>query len=182
MNVSDKDNYCHNIYQKHILKTSEFLETCDEAAKVLRAYIPFACYTNFRDALFHFRRMVRAYEVNEITCQSFAVKEHTNRAKTDAVVSLLRKCSDIALYILDNCNEYELSPDILIQLRNKFHIMRECISNYRLSGMMFTESKSLKISNEKWIDLIFEYFNFMNDNVKHEFIDAIYKIRHSSTS
>lgn len=177
MNLSDKDNYCHNIYQKHILKTSELLEECDDAASVLRAYIPIACYTNFRDALFHFRRMVRAYEVNEIMCQAFAVKEHTKRAKTDAVVSLLRKCSYIALYMLSHCMEYKMSTNIQIELQNKSQIMRDCISNYRLSGMMFSESKGLKISNEKGIDLIKEYLEFMHLNLQCEYKDAINKIR-----
>ncbi len=182
MNITDKDNYCHRIYQKDILETSEFLVVCDDLANILRIFLPIACYTNFRDALFHFRRMVRAYEVNEIMCQAFAVKEHTKRAKTDAALYLLRRFSDIALYMIQNHERYKILSDIQIELQDKANIMGECISNYRLSGMMFSESKYLKISYEKGIALIIEYLKFINLNLQCEFKNAVDEIRKSNRS
>lgn len=58
MCVAEKEQYCENVYEKYIYETSEFLESCDEIAKILRTYIPSGCYTNFRDMLFHFRCLV----------------------------------------------------------------------------------------------------------------------------
>lgn len=89
MQITDKENLCQNIYTDEIIGCADYLKEFELYAKIGKKEIPVTCYTNFRDALFHFRKMVNCAEEHEIMQQAFAVKEHLNRAKTDAMTSVL---------------------------------------------------------------------------------------------
>lgn len=80
MGAAEKTQYCQNVYEKYIYETSEFLESCDEIAVILRTYIPSGCYTNFRDTLFHLRCLANASEESAILRQVASIIEHANRA------------------------------------------------------------------------------------------------------
>ena len=58
----DKSNLCENVYQNNIVNPYEFLKSCENYSKIVHAKIPDGCYTNFRDALFHFWKLSRTYE------------------------------------------------------------------------------------------------------------------------
>ena len=76
MHPAEKDQFCEYIYEDFIVKTALVLCQYEKYAKVVNLYIPISCYTNFRDSLFHFRKMVSSIEEREIEEQSFAIKEH----------------------------------------------------------------------------------------------------------
>ena len=84
MQITDKESLCQNIYTDEIVRTADYLKEFELYAQIGKKIIPVTCYTNFRDALFHFRKIVNCAEEHEIMQQAFAVKEHLHRARTDA--------------------------------------------------------------------------------------------------
>ena len=101
MHIALKGQFCEQLYENHIKVSAERLQSYEEYASAICVKIPISCYTNFRDALFHFRKVVSSMEENEIERQAFAVKEHLSRALTDAASSILYYLS-FALQIIQN--------------------------------------------------------------------------------
>lgn len=166
-NPVDKDLYCQKVYETHIFETSEFLATCEEIAELLRAYIPGGCYTNFRDALFHFRRMVLSSEKNEINKQAFAVKEHANRTKTDAIISILEQCS-VILQIIEKKYADGLDRVIIKKLLSRKNTLDMHMLNFRLSGMMLEDAAVLRPSEEQFMEEVTKYFDFISESIGRE--------------
>ena len=92
----EKTHIFEGIYENYIVKSSEILLQYELYANTANIYLPCGCYTNFRDALFHFRKLASSYEEKEIECQAFAIKEHLSRALTDAASSVMDNISFIA--------------------------------------------------------------------------------------
>ena len=86
-----------SIYTDEIVRTADYLKEFELYAQIGKKIIPVTCYTNFRDALFHFRKIVNCAEEHEIMQQAFAVKEHLHRARTDAKTSVLFYFSDVSI-------------------------------------------------------------------------------------
>lgn len=180
VNQVDKDLYCHKIYEDSIYDTSEFLATCEEMAKVLSSYIPGGCYTNFRDSLFHFRRMVLSYEQNEINKQAFAVKEHANRAKTDAIISILEQCSNI-LQIIQKKFISDLDEETIKELKVKKNKLDAYMLNFRLSGMMLEDVAALRPTEQLFINEVSQVFAFINSKVGRDIFHEVIKIMRPGT-
>lgn len=174
-NVVDKDIRCEAVYNCFIADTSDFIQKCEEIGKVLCIKLPSGCYTNFRDALFHFRRMVRSSEVNEIARQAFAIEEHSNRAKTDAVVCILEYCS-FTLQVLSHEN-FGLSKTALLQLTTVKNKVDSSAMHLRLSGIMLDQTNILRISDEEFQNLLVMFFDFIIEIVGQEkFHDALVEL------
>lgn len=174
-NAADKDLYCNTIYQKSIADTSEFITACEGIAKVLDVKLPPACYTNFRDALFHFRRMVKSSEENEIAKQAFAIEEHANRVKTDAIIGILENCSNI-LQILQH-NSFELDDASFLRLISVKNMLDRHVMHLRLSGIMLDHTSILRISDEEFQAAIKTFFDFIDAIGKDRYHSAL-EIRH----
>lgn len=165
-NAVEKDALCTNIYNQFIAETSDFISSCEDIAKPLNAHLPSGCYTNFRDALFHFRRMFRSTEENEIWHQAFAIEEHANRAKTDAIVCLLEYCTFL-LQILSH-EDFNLSYAALERLTIIKKDIDNCVLLLRLNGIMLNQSGLLRISDSEFEELIDRFLDFINTFVGEE--------------
>lgn len=170
-NTVDKELYCDTVYQKHIAETSDFIVACEGIAKVIAVGLPPACYTNFRDALFHFRRMVKSSEENEMAKQAFAIEEHSNRAKTDAIVGVLVSCSDI-LQILQHVS-FSLDENSLCKLVAVKNVLDRHVMHLRLSGMMLDNAGLLRISDEEFQTAIEAFLDFINEIGKDKYHRAL---------
>lgn len=161
MNTTYKQQYCVEIYENNILKTMNFLNKCKMVADSYNNLLPVACFTNFRDALFHFRKLYYAAEKVEIFEQGFAIKEHLNRAKTDAIISLLTFFSNGIRKLLQKdgiCN------DLKKQLRFFLHKMQRINLFKRANGMMVFSYDISRVSDNEIIELILDYSAFINNS------------------
>lgn len=171
-NLVDKDVRCETIYNRFIADTCDFIQSCEAIGKVLSIKLPSGCYTNFRDALFHFRRLVRSTEVNEIARQAFAIEEHSNRAKTDATICILEYCSFV-LQVLSH-DSFGFSEPVLQQLTAVKNKIDSNGMYLRLSGIMLDQANILRISDEDFQNLLVEFFDFINEHVgEKRFHDAL---------
>lgn len=152
--MTDKENLCQNLYTDEIIKTAQYLKDYEKYASVWKKDIPATCYTNFRDALFHFRKMVDCLEEHEIMQQAFAVREHLSRARTDAKTAVIFHYSKIASCFLQDDS---VDRNIKIQLRNSLHQMKNIVLKTRISGMVMSETSINSVSEEE-VDNIFETF------------------------
>lgn len=171
-NSVDKEVRCENVYNRFISATCDFLQSCEDIGDVLNVKLPSGCYTNFRDALFHFRRMMKSSEVNEITRQAFAIEEHSNRAKTDAIICILEHCSFI-LQVLSH-EEFGLSEMVLSRLTIVKNKVDSKGMYLRLNGIMLEQATILRITDEEFQNLIDEVLDFIYKYVgRPKFYDAL---------
>lgn len=173
MQVSDKENFCQNIYANYIVQSSNYLREYSQClAKVGKKELPVACYTNFRDALFHFRKMAKSVEEHEILQQAFAVKEHLGRAKTDARISVLFYYVSVANRLLDDAT---VSDDVKPQIRKCLHGMNNVIMSNRLDGMMMSELPIEKTSEEEVLSIVQEFLDLMQSSCINQFVSLTTK-------
>lgn len=171
LNVAIKDQYCQKVYDEYIVQTWEFLESCDECAKVLRTYIPSGCYTNFRDILFHFRCMVNVNEENALLSQVASIMEHAHRAMRDAEVALCVRCVTVfRMLLLRNPN---LEKDIVEGVNHQIELLQDCALKLRLGSMMLEGMEFFSPSSEEFLDLIAAYFQYADDHLAAEFHEVI---------
>lgn len=168
--VAEKEQYCENVYEKYIYETSEFLESCDEIAKILRTYIPSGCYTNFRDMLFHFRCLVDTSEESVIFSQVASIMEHANRAMRDAEVALCVKCVTIFQVLL---SKYHLNADAVNALNEQIDILQNWALKLRLGSMMLEGMEILCPSDQEFLDMIEAYFVCAQTYVVKEFKEVV---------
>lgn len=170
MGTAEKTQFCQNVYEKYIYETSEFLESCNEIAEVLRTYIPSGCYTNFRDMLFHFRCLVAANEENTILSQIASIIEHANRAMRDAEVALCVRCVTVFEMII---SKYHLSTDAVDAISEQIDFLQNWTLKLRLGSMMLEGMDFLCPSNEEFLDAIEECFVCAEAYVAKEFKEIV---------
>ena len=168
----DKENLCEDVYNKYIVETYEFLRSCENYSALVRARIPEVCYTNFRDALFHFRKLYRTDEWNELNCQAFAIREHANRAKTDAAVTLIRKSAKTLGFIL---RKPSLPKELIPVIADKHDALRNMEMYIRLGGMMIGDVNGLKPSYKQILDCFDEFSSFCDKNVQSLFHEVMHE-------
>ena len=83
-----KEQLCEQIYEDYIVESADILQLYERYSDTIQGDLPDSCYTNFRDALFHFRKLVYLSEEQELLCQEFAIKEHLSRALTISTICL----------------------------------------------------------------------------------------------
>jgi len=167
MQITDKENLCQNIYTNEIIRSANYLLEYEKYAKIGKKEIPVTCYTNFRDALFHFRKMVSCMEEHEIMQQAFAVKEHLSRARTDAKTSVLFYFSYVASCFL---NDDSIEDTIKKQLRVSMHKMKNVIMTSRIDGMMMSEVSVQKVSEEEVGNILQDFFDLVQNSCFEQFV------------
>ena len=161
INIADKQHYCSEIYENFILRTMHFLDDCKSIADSYNNLLPAACFTNFRDALFHFRKLYYSTNRNDILEQGFAIKEHLNRACTDAIISLLNFFSDGIRLLLENG---DISADEKSRLKFFLHRMQSISLFKRINGMMMFLYDVSRVSNEEIVDIMKEYSVYVKEH------------------
>lgn len=165
MPKEEKKIFCQNIYKKEIVDSAEILCEYEKYANTVKVLLPIGCYTNFRDALFHFRKLVVSVEEGEIECQAFAIKEHLARALTDAATSILDHSSYVAERLL---SDEKIEGEIKSNIRMILHKMKKANLRKRFSGMMLANDK-IRISHNEMLGLIDEFYGYVGSNCKYEY-------------
>lgn len=168
MHPTKQEQFCEQLYEEYIVVTSEKLLKYEEYAKAIHAKMPVSCYTNFRDALFHFRRVVSSVEEREIERQAFAVKEHLSRSLTDAGNSLLYYLSCVAEELL---KDKEFSAELKKSVRRSLHEIKQATIRKRFSGMMISNDNLSKISHDEVQLLIDAFYKLLNDECPDKFAE-----------
>lgn len=169
MHIALKGQFCEQLYENHIKVSAERLQSYEEYASAICVKIPISCYTNFRDALFHFRKVVSSMEENEIERQAFAVKEHLSRALTDAASSILYYLSLIAEELLSDIG---IDSKVKSQIRKSLHDMKKANLRKRFSGMMISNDDMSNISHEEIQILVDDFYMIINDNCADKFAEC----------
>ena len=127
------------------------LNKCAGLMKKFDASLPLSCYTNFRDALFHFTKINRLIDESEISNQVFAVEEHLSRAMTDAVNGI----SDYYLKgVAKILKDEEIADKIdFSQLRMILHKIKQGWLLIRLNGMVMTASGAYDVDKASLLKL-----------------------------
>lgn len=168
ISAAEKDQYCQNIYQKYILDTSEFLADCEDCVRILQMRIPSVCYTNFRDALFHFRRMVKSEEERTILSQAISVMEHSSRAMTDAKVAICIRCATLLRMVLFKNRFDEIVADAL---KEQIDILQDWSLRLRTGGMMLENLSLFETSNEQFLEMMEHCYSCISQYAGKEFQD-----------
>jgi len=166
MHPAVKDQFCEHIYKDYIVSSSELLAKYEEYAKTIHALIPVSCYTNFRDSLFHFRKMVSCIEEKEIERQAFAVKEHLSRSLTDASSSLMFHLSSVAEELL---KAGEITEDLKIDIRECLHSVKIANLRKRVNGMMISSDDIVSISHDEMYNLLETFYKLLDNNCSEEY-------------
>lgn len=168
MHFALKDQFCEQLYENYIVESSEKLMKYEEYAYTIHAKMPVSCYTNFRDALFHFRKVVSSMEENEIERQAFAVKEHLSRSLTDAESSILYHLSNVAEALL---GDGEIEKNVIEQIRKCLHNLKSANLRKRFSGMMISNDEVTNISYDEIIELIDGFYQLVNAECADKFAE-----------
>lgn len=166
LHTMDKHLFCQNIYEHYIVTFSERLQKYEQYAEGIRRELPVSCYTNFRDALFHFRKMVYCTEEQEIEEQAFAIKEHLSRMLTDASNALSYTLSLIAEDMLTN---HALGAEQTNALRTLLHKVKNAIILKRMDGMMLSIDEQKNLNHDDVNLLIDEFYAWIEENCPEKF-------------
>ncbi|MCM1288723.1 MAG: hypothetical protein NC240_10470 [Clostridium sp.] len=166
MLLSEKEIVCQNIYTNEILRSADCLQEYKLYAKAVKRQIPPSCYTNFRDALFHFRKMCNSWEEHEIMQQAFAVKEHLGRARTDAKVSILVVYAKIIEELL---LRNDITKEMKNSMRKILHKIKNVVMVNRIEGMMMSEIVINYYSDDDISEIVAEYLDFVQDKCEDQF-------------
>lgn len=167
MQIADKENLCQNLYEQYVVNCMELLKDYEKYISIAKKEIPVACYTNFRDALFHFRKLVNSSEEHEILQQAFAIKEHLNRAKVDARTSVFLYYSYVASELIKDETVLE---EVKRKLRIILHKMKRTVLMHRINGMMMSDSDVLKVDEKTVDDILQDYFDLVQAECFEQFI------------
>lgn len=143
INESEKEEYCEYIYNELILKAKDVIIKCQSYTSLLKVKLPISCYTNFRDAIFHFYKMYTCVMDVDIYNQAFAIKEHLSRAQTDAINNMIAFFSKIIEIMLK-----QESEKLERQLREYLHYLRSYQLKKRINGMMIFDKNSPLLSTD----------------------------------
>ena len=166
MHPALKEQFCEQLYGEYIVRSSEELLKYEEYAEAIHAKMPASCYTNFRDALFHFRKVVLSVEEKEIERQAFAVNEHLTRSLTDAGNSLLNHLSQVAEELL---KDDELTVGLKKTIRKSLHEIKTASIRKRFSGMMISDDDFSKVSHGQIQSLIDTFYELINSECPDKF-------------
>lgn len=178
VDLIQKKQFCENIYEQNIVKAYENLKTFIKFSEVLSLTLPISCYTNFRDSLFHFRRIVMAIDEVEMETQAFAVKEHLSRALTDASISILDYLFLISEKLLKS-NDVETEKKE--KIRNMMHTMKKYSLMKRLNGMMLSTDSVFHVDIETVLEKMQELYDYL-DNSCHDELKEILNSNSGSTT
>lgn len=169
INFSSKREYCSHVYNSYVLDAANVLVSCRSYAALFRTKLPISCYTNFRDALFHFYKMNSCAVEIEVCMQAFAIKEHLSRAVTDATNTLLIFFASL----LENLILSNSVPAMTERFREFLHSLKQFQLFKRMNGMMIFDLNRCIVTSEnsKALDLIEEFCVLIQENCLQETVE-----------
>lgn len=166
MPLREKEILCQNTYTNEILRSADLLEEYEKYALVGEWELPLSCYTNFRDALFHFRKMCNSSEEHEIMQQAFAVKEHLGRARTDARSAIFLVYAKVAEKLLERD---DIGGKLKVQFRELRHKMQNISMVNRIQGMMMSDVVINRYSDDEISEIVQEYLDLLQKECMDQF-------------
>lgn len=159
---TSKNEICSHIYNNYIVKTSDLIENCQTCIAIFKSKLPISCYTNFRDALFHFYKMNKSTTEIDVYTQAFAISEHLSRASTDATNSIFSYISSILEGLIRN----NVSEGTTNRSRELLHKVKEVQLLKRLKGMMMFDANLCVVNSsvDEAMSLIDECCKFFVEN------------------
>ena len=154
MPLKEKEILCQNTYTNEILRCADSLQEYER------------CYTNFRDALFHFRKMCNSSEEHEILRQVFAVREHLGRTKTDARITILLMYAKVAEMLL---KRDDINGELKIRFRKLLHKMKNVSMINRIQGMMMSDLVINRSSDDEISEIVQEYLDLIQSECLEQF-------------
>ena len=132
--VAERNNLIANAFEKieqlyMLLNENVFFEN-------FGITIPEYCYTNFKDALFHYHKMIVLENENALFDQFYAISEHVSRAKTDLYLNALLAFS----FGIEKLLMEEDLSEAKSAIRECLHSIKRCIYSIRFGGMRIASS------------------------------------------
>jgi hypothetical protein len=135
-------------------------------------------YLNFRDALFHYRKMYEAADKGEnvtLIQQRACIDEHLNRGIRDFAINL---CSNYFVPVINELmtNKANYITDIIFQrLRHAYHELKGIVAEIRLGGQQLIRFGN---NDEKWLPKMIEAIQgFDNLLVENPLVKSLYEIK-----
>lgn len=140
--TSNFDNY-NVISQKHLdnfcdISSDKIFSALEKISLITNLYArcqikllpPFA--TNFRDALFHYKKLYEADTVEEAIEQTEAIDEHLSRAIKDSLMQLVQilLSSITSLY-----NDSDFDGSVKLEIQKQIHNLKQAILKLRINSM-----------------------------------------------
>ena len=94
-------------------------------------------YLNFRDALFHYKKMYDAASNNDnvgVIRQNACLEEHLNRGIRDFAVNLCTNYFIPVIHLLMNNKSKPVDDQIFLRLRHVYHELKGIVAEIRLGG------------------------------------------------
>lgn len=138
-----------NINKYTVISSEEHERFCDDASRLIYEYlglfsllmglyetcgirIPPPFGTNFRDSLFHYKKLYESDTVDEVISQYEAIEEHLSRAIKDSLIQLAQVLLCSASYIY---SKQDLSPQNKETIQKFIHRLKQAILNLQLNSM-----------------------------------------------
>lgn len=166
LNPGERDRYYQQVYKDFILYTGDLMISCNGIARILRAYIPSGCYTNFRDMLFHYLCMMKSADKDYLDSQLISIQEHSNRTIRDAEVALCIRCVSISRLLMMN---FSFPEEVSNGLRRYVEELADCVLRLRMGSMMLDGMEILRPSVEDFRQLMEGYFKYIEEHAEKEF-------------
>ncbi len=104
--LSDKAQKRYREYVADLIwNSAQTLDQLETIAKDNQVYFHFSCYTNMRDALFHYRKLYEERSPTIAAQEEYALDEHLNRFVKDAIIHFFNTILS-RLVKLSNINSY----------------------------------------------------------------------------
>jgi len=125
-------------------------------------------YLNFRDALFHYKKMyIAAQNDNDhaFIQQQACIEEHLNRGLKDFAIHLMANCYIVFLHELINSKNINSGTIDLRRLRHIYHEMKNIVAEIRIEGQIL---QHFDTNNTVWlpsvVDVIREFDNLLGES------------------
>jgi hypothetical protein len=127
-------------------------------------------YLNFRDALFHFKKMYEAARDgnNSMFLQQLAcIEEHLNRGIRDFAINLCLNCYIPVINEMMKSRARCVNDDIFQRLRHIYHELKNIVVEIRFGGQKLLRFEDPEISwFESMISVISEFKDLLNENIQ----------------
>lgn len=138
--------------------------------KAFRLLPPECCYTNFKDAVFHFYKMSCEQYSSDIIIQFNAMSEHISRARSDYYSSTLQIMALSFVGVIKgnpNSENVERIKEILFEIR-------KVLFSNRYSGMSISSGykRITDCHYQNLLNKIIELFDCLSSDEKNRFLEC----------
>ncbi len=157
LNTAKKNNIVYNAYK--LISQAEELLTDKSIFENFNIVTYPSCYTNFKDALFHFYKLYMTEDEQDIYDQYYALSEHIARLKADYFSNVLYSVSYCLEGIVINIDNKEKRSAV----RSVLHSVKDILYFIRYNGMLIASHQD-RIDEQDFSDCLSEVIRVISDN------------------